>query len=213
MIIALFGAGGHIGRGILNEAVARGHDVIAIVRDPARANIQNPKVKVVAGNVADPASYHAALAGVDAAVASLSGRRDADAGLIPKYASILLDALPAAGVKRFVWVGGAGSLETAPGVSVSSSPQFPKEWLPEANAQAEALKIFRASKADIDWTYISPAALLVDGERGGTYRVGGNQLLADANGVSRITIADYAVAMLDCLDKNEHLRQRISVAY
>jgi len=213
MKIALFGAGGHVGHGILEEALARGHDVIAIVRDPARANIHNPKVKVVAGNVADPASYRSALAGVDAVVASLSGRRDADADLIPKYASILLDTLPAAGVRRFIWVGGAGNLETAPGVTVSSSAQFPKEWLPEANAQAEALKIFRASKADIAWTYISPAALLVDGERSGTYRVGGNQLLADANGVSRITIADYAIAVLDCLDKNEHLRQRISVAY
>lgn len=213
MKIALFGAGGHVGHGILEEALRRGHDVVAIVRDPARANIHGPKVKAIAGDVADPASYRAALAGVDAAVAALSGRRDADAGRIPKYASILLTALPAAGVKRFVWVGGAGNLETAPGVTVSSSPQFPKEWLPEANAQAEALRIFRASNADIDWTYISPADLLVDGERSGTYRIGGDRLLVDANGVSRITVADYAVAVLDCLEKNEHLRQRISVAY
>ena len=213
MKIALFGAGGHVGHGILDEALRRGHDVVALVRDPARANIHDLKVTVVAANVADPASYHAALAGVDTAVAALSGRRDADSGLIPKYASILLDALPAAGVKRFVWVGGAGNLETAPGVTVSSSPQFPKDWLPEANAQAEALKIFRTLKADIDWTYISPAALLIDGERSGTYRVGGDRLLVDANGVSRITIADYAVAVLDCLEQNDHLRQRISVAY
>lgn len=213
MIIALFGAGGHVGHGILDEALARGHEVVAIVRDPARAKIDHPKVKVVAGDVGNPATYAAALHGVDAAIASVSGRRDADAGLIPKYAATLLDALPAAGVKRFVWVGGAGSLETAPGVTVASSPQFPKEWLPEATAQAEALAIFRASKANIDWTYVSPAALLVDGERSGQYRIGGDQLLVDANGNSRITIPDYAIAILDRVEKNDKSHQRITVAY
>jgi putative NADH-flavin reductase len=213
MIIALFGAGGHIGRGILHEAVARGHDVIAIVRDPARANIDNPKVKVVAGDVANPATYAKAVAGADAAVASLSGRRDADAGLVPKYAATLLEALPAAGVKRLVWVGGAGSLETAPGVQVADDPNFPAAWKPEAKAQADALDVFRKSKANIDWTYISPAALIEDGERSGQYRIGGDQLLVDANGKSRITIPDYAAAVLDRLEKDDKPRQRITVAY
>ncbi len=213
MIIALFGAGGHIGRGILNEALARGHDVIAVVRDPARANIDNPKVKVIAGDVANPATYAKAIAGADAAVASLSGRRDADAGLVPKYAATLLDALPAAGVKRFVWVGGAGSLETAPGVRVADDPNFPAAWKPEAKAQADALDVFRASKANIDWTYISPAALIEDGERSGAYRIGGEQLLVDAHGKSRITVPDYAAAVLDRLEKGDKPRQRITVAY
>lgn len=213
MIIALFGAGGHIGRGILDEALARGHDVVAIVRDPARAKIDNPNVKVVAGDVGNPASYRGALEGADAAIASLSGRRDADASRIPKYASILLEALPAAGVKRFVWVGGAGSLEAAPGVKVADDPNFPAAWKPEAQAQAEALALFRASNADIDWTYISPAALIEDGKRSGEYRVGGDKLLVDANGISRITIADYAVAVLDRIENNDKLRQRITVAY
>ena len=226
MIIALFGAGGHIGRGILHEAVARGHDVIAIVRDPARANIDNPKVKVVAGDVANPATYANAIAGADAAIASLSGRRgadaaiaslsgrrDADAGLVPKYAAILLEALPAAGVKRLIWVGGAGSLETAPGVQVADDPNFPAAWKPEAKAQADALDVFRKSKANIDWTYISPAALIEDGERSGQYRIGGDQLLIDANGTSRITIPDYAAAVLDRLEKGDKPHQRITVAY
>lgn len=213
MIIALFGAGGHIGRGILDEAVARGHDVIAVVRDPTRANIDNPKVKVVAGDVAEPATYRAAIAGADAAIASLSGRRDADASRIPTYAAILLDALPAAGVKRFAWVGGAGSLETAPGVKVADDPNFPAAWKPEATAQADALDRFRQSKADIDWTYLSPAALIEDGARSGRYRIGGEQLLVDANGTSRITVADYAVAVLDRIEKGDKPRQRITVAY
>ena len=213
MNIAIFGAGGHVGHGILEEALARGHGVVAVVRDPARANIHDPRVKVVTGDAGNPASYGAALNGVDAVIASLSGRRDADASRIPQYAASLLGALPTMGVKRLVWIGGAGSLETAPGVTVSSSSQFPKDWLPEANAQAEALKIFRHTKADIDWTYVSPAALLVDGERSGKYRIGGNQLLVDANGTSRITIPDYAAAVLDRVEKDDKPRQRISVAY
>jgi putative NADH-flavin reductase len=213
MNIALFGAGGHIGHAILEEALARGHHVIAIVRDASRTKIDRPNVRIVEGDVGNPASYVAALKGVDAAIASLSGRRDADANRIPQYAATLLDALAAAGVKRFVWVGGAGSLETAPGVRVVDNPNFPAAWKPEALAQGEALKIFRASKADIDWTYISPAALIEDGERSGKYRLGGDQLLVDADGKSRISVADYAVAVLDRLEKDDKPRQRITVAY
>ena len=213
MIIALFGAGGHIGRGILDEALARGHEVVAVVRDPARTQIDHPKVKIVAGDVGNPASYRDAIRGAEAAIASLSARRDADAALVPKYAASLLDVLPAAGVKRFVWVGGAGSLETAPGVKVIDDPNFPAAWKPEALAQAQALEIFRASKAGLDWTYVSPAALIEDGERSGKYRIGGEQLLVDANGKSRITVADYAIAVLDRVEQNDKPRRRVTVAY
>lgn len=213
MIIALFGAGGHIGRGILDEALARGHEVVAVVRDLARTQIDHPKVKIVAGDVGNPASYRDAIRGAEAAIASLSARRDADAALVPKYAASLLDVLPAAGVKRFVWVGGAGSLETAPGVKVIDDPNFPAAWKPEALAQAQALEIFRASKAGLDWTYVSPAALIEDGERSGKYRIGGEQLLVDANGKSRITVADYAIAVLDRVEQNDKPRRRVTVAY
>lgn len=118
-----------------------------------------------------------------------------------------------AGVKRLLWVGGAGSLETAPGVKVIDDPGFPVAWKPEAEAQAEALDVFRASQAEVEWTYISPAALIEDGERRGSYRIGGDRLLVDANGVSRIGVADYAVALLDRLEQHDALRQRITVAY
>jgi len=213
MKIALFGAGGHIGRGILDEAVARGHEVVAVVRDPARAQINSPKVKVVAGDAADPATYSEAIRGVDAAIASLSARRDQDFSSVARNAGILLDTLAKAGVKRFAWVGGAGTLEVAPGVRVIDDPNFPAAWKPEAQAQGEALAVFRASKADVDWIYVSPAALIEDGERSGKYRIGGEQLLVDANGKSRITVPDYAVAVLDRIEKNDKPRQRITVAY
>lgn len=212
MKIVLFGATGHIGQGILNEALQRGHTVTAVVRDPARLNVSNPRLNVLVGDVSKPATYAAALQGVDAAIASISARRDGDFASVAKSAEVLLDALPKAGVKRLAWVGGAGTLQVAPGVRVIDDSHFPAAWKPEAEAQGEALDVFRASKADIDWIYISPAAMVEDGARSGNYRVGGEQLLVDASGKSHITVADYAVAMLDRVEKNDKPRQRISVA-
>lgn len=213
MKLVLFGATGHVGHAILEEALARGHDVTAIVRDAARLIKQHEKLRVVVGNVAPSSSWLASAKGADAVIASLSARRDGDNDTIPHAAKTLLDTLPGAGVKRLLWVGGAASLETAPGVRVIDDPHFPAAWKPEAEAQIRALDVFRASKADIDWTYISPAALLEDGARTGTYRVGHDTLLTDASGTSRISVPDYAVALLDRLDKHDALRQRITVAY
>ena len=213
MKIALFGATGHLGQSILNEALSRGHDIVAVVRDPSRLVQRNDKLKVVTGDVAQPASWLDAVRGADAVVASLSARRDGNPDSVPANAGVLLDNLPKVGVKRLLWVGGAGSLEVAPGVKVIDDPHFPEAWKPEAKAQGKALDVFRATMADVDWTYISPAALLEDGERTGKYRVGGDRLLVDGNGVSRITVPDYAVALLDRIEKHDALRQRITVAY
>jgi len=213
MKIALFGATGHVGHAILDEALSRGYDVTAIVRDPARLTHKDAHLKVVTGDVSRPDTWLDAVRGSDAVIASLSARRDGTPDSIPANAATLLDNLPRAGVKRFVWVGGAGSLETAPGVRVVDDPHFPDAWKSEANAQAKALDVFRHSKANVDWTYISPAALLEDGPRTGKYRIGGDQLLVDTNGKSHISIADYALALIDRVAKNDALKQRITVAY
>ncbi|HEX7732679.1 MAG TPA: NAD(P)-dependent oxidoreductase [Rhodanobacter sp.] len=213
MHIALFGATGHIGHAVLTEALARGHDVTAVVRDPARLDMRHDKLRIATGDVADPQGWLAAVRGSDAVVASLSARRDGNPDSLPGNARILLDQLPAAGVPRLVWVGGAGSLETAPGVRVLDDPNFPAAWKPEAEAQGRALEAFRASASPLAWTYVSPAALIEDGERTGRYRIGGDQLLTDADGVSRISVADYAAALLDRVEKGDAPRRRITVAY
>jgi uncharacterized protein len=213
MKLVLFGATGHLGHAILEEALARGHDVTAIVRDAGRLETRNEKLHVLVGDIARPDSWLAAANRADAVIASLSGRRDGNVESIPNAAKTLLDTLPQAGVKRLLWVGGAGSLEIAPGIRVIDDPHFPAEWKPEAEAQARTLDIFRASKADIDWTFISPAALIEDGARTGSYRMGGDKLLTDPQGVSRITVPDYAIALLDRLDKHDALRQRVTFAY
>jgi uncharacterized protein len=213
MKLVLFGATGHIGHAILDEALARGHQVTAVVREASRLSKQHERLHVVVGDLVEPASWRDAAKGADAAIASVSARRNGHGETLPNAAKTLLEALPGAGVKRLLWVGGAGSLETAPGVRVIDDPHFPAAWKPEAQAQARALDVFRASKADIDWTYVSPAAMIEDGERTGHYRVGGEQLLTDASGNSHISVADYAIALLDRLDQHDALRQRITVAY
>lgn len=213
MKVILFGVTGHIGHGILEEALARGYDVTAIVRDASRLKQQHDRLHVVAGSVEQTALWLPYAKHADAVIASLSARRDGNMDLIPAAAQTLLETLSGTQLKRLLWVGGAGSLEVAPGVKVIDDPHFPAAWKPEAEAQARALDVFRASKTDADWTYISPAALIEDGERSGKYRVGGEQLLVDDKGISRITVSDYASALLDQLDHTDVFRKRITVAY
>jgi hypothetical protein len=212
MKIALFGATGQVGQLILDEALARGHDVVAVVRDAARLARRDPRLQVIVGEAADSTAWLDAVRGADAAVASLSGRRDGAPDSVPANATALLRHLPEAGVPRLLWVGGAGSLEAAPGVRVLDDPHFPAAWKPEAEAQARTLELFRASRG-IDWTYVSPAALLEPGERRGHYRIGGDQLLTDAQGESRISVPDFAAALLDRVEKNDAPNRRITFAY
>jgi putative NADH-flavin reductase len=213
MKIALFGATGHVGHAILDEALSRGHEVTAIVRDPARLSHHDAHLKLVVGDVTRPQSWQDAVGGADVVIASLSARRDGTPDSIPANATTLLEHLPQTGVKRLLWVGGAASLETAPGVRVIDDPHFPDAWKAEALGQVRALDVFRASKTDLEWTYISPPGMLEDGARTGTYRVGGDQLLVDVHGKSHISISDFAMALLDRAEKNDARRQRITLAY
>lgn len=211
MKIVLFGATGNIGNVILDEALNRGHHVVAVVRDPAKLATRHAALTVVQGDVAQPTSYAGALPGAEAAIASLNDH--ADPANVPRQATLLLEELSAGAVRRLVWVGGAGSLETAPGMRVIDDPAFPEAWKAAANAQIDALEVFRASKAPIDWTYISPAAEIAPGERKGSFRVGGEQLLVDAQGHSRISIADFAIGVVDRLEKGDAVKKRITLAY
>ena len=213
MKIVLFGATGSIGSRILDEALQRGHEVIAIVRDPSKLATTNPKLRAVSGNITDTNSYLPALQGADAVVVSVSPRGNTSGADLVALANDLLAKLPAAGVKRLFWVGGAGSLEVAPGVRAVDTAGFPAEYRAEALALGEVLDVLRASDTDIDWTFISPSFVIAPGERTGQYRLGGDQPLFDAQGDSRISNEDYAVALLDRIEKNDAPRKRITVGY
>ncbi|ASF15726.1 NAD(P)-dependent oxidoreductase [Shewanella xiamenensis] len=210
MKIAVLGASGWIGGTILNEALSRGHDVVALVRDPSKLGETAAEVRSV--DLTQPLTAET-FAGVDVLIASVGGRAEQNHGLVAKTVNNLLAVLPQAKVPRLLWVGGAGSLEVAPGVTLVSSPDFPPAYKDEALAQGEALKAFRAANTTVNWTFVSPAAEIYPGASEGSYRLGGDSFFTDANGRSRISVSDYAKAMLDEAEKAAHPNQRISVAY
>jgi uncharacterized protein len=150
----------------------------------------------------------------DAVVAAIGPKPGAavPAGAFSGPAHGLIEGLRKAGVRRLLVLGGAGSLEVAPGQRVVDAPDFPDAWKPNALGQAEAFDIYR-TVGDLDWTYVSPAAIIQPGERTGTFRIGGDQLLVDAAGESRISIPDYAAGLVDELENGDAIRRRITVAY
>ncbi len=211
MKIALFGASGTIGQRIAQEALRRGHQVTAIVRDPAGVQISDPQLTVTQGNVLDPANVAQVAAGHDVVVSAISPRGQS-LQAVPDAAHSLLDGVKRAGVKRLVIVGGVGSLEVAPGLRLADTPDFPAAWKGIAQAHHEALDVYRQN-SDVDWAYASSAAFIAPGERTGTYRLGTDQLVTDEKGESRISAEDFAVALLDEIEQPRFSRQRFTAAY
>lgn len=212
MKLAIFGATGSIGSRILDEALARGHDVVAIVRDPARL-APRERLAVATGDITAPDGYAAAIEGVDAVVVSVSPRGTTSGEQLVALANDLLANLPGLGVKRLCWVGGAGSLEVAPGLRAVDTPDFPADYKAEALALGAVLDVLRASETAVDWTFISPPFAIAPGERTGRYRLGKDAPLFDEAGNSHISNEDYAVALLDRLEQRDAPRQRITVGY
>ncbi|MEJ6005700.1 NAD(P)-dependent oxidoreductase [Paucibacter sp. AS339] len=212
MKIALIGATGFIGSQLLQEAVQRGHQVTALVQHPEKVPAL-PGVQAQAMNVQDTAALTQALRGHDVVISAFSGHAQADVlGYFMQGFQSILSAAKAAAAPRLLVVGGAGSLEVAPGVNLLDTPQFPAEWKASADGARQALRLLQA-EPELEWTLLSPAAMLAPGERTGVFRLGGDQLMTDAEGQSRISVADYAVAMLDEMERPAHRRQRFSVAY
>lgn len=214
MKVLLFGASGHIGRAIAQELLSREHSVTGVTRRGAVDGPEHERFTAVAGDATDPATVAALAVGHDA-VASAVGPaigRENDRDIIVGTARALIEGLRRAGVARLVTIGGAGSLEVAPGKRVLDDPKFPAMWRANAEAQSEALTLYREVE-DLDWTYVSPAANIGEGERTGAFRVGGDRLLTDERGKSGISYADYAVAFVDELERAAAVRRRMTVAY
>ncbi|MFG2245578.1 NAD(P)-dependent oxidoreductase [Spirillospora sp. NPDC048823] len=207
MRILLIGATGMIGRRVADEARRRGHEVTGVTRSGNEGTAR--------AEARDTEAIAALAKGHDAAVLSVPPPRDGSETTGPLLATTrgVLDGLRRADVRRLIVVGGAGSLEIAPGVRLVDTPGFPAEYESEALAAAEQLGVIRAEAGDLDWTYISPAAVIEPGERTGEFRLGGDRFLSDADGNSAISAEDYAIALVDELEKNNAVRQRITVAY
>jgi putative NADH-flavin reductase len=208
MKIALFGARGTLGSRIAAEAERRGHRVTAVLRDTATAPAGATATR---GDALDAASVARAVAGHDAVVSAIGLGPGSPPTLLSDAARALVDGLRAASVRRLVVVGGAGSLEIRPGLQVVDAPDFPAAWKPAALAHRDSLAVYR--DAQLDWTYVSPPAFIAPGERTGRYRVGFDTLLTDERGESRISAEDYAIAIVDELERGAHPKKRITVAY
>jgi putative NADH-flavin reductase len=200
--IALIGASGNVGSRLLKELTARGHQVTAIARDPARIPAQ-PGVTPVRGDVKDGAGLSALLKGHDAVISTVR--------FLDTDPAALIDAVRASGVKRYLVVGGAASLLVAPGKRLLDDPGFPEAYKPEASAGV-AFKEALQRVADLDWTFLSPPAVFVPGERTGRFRTGKDDLLVGEQG-STISFEDYAVAMVDEIEQPKHVRERFTVGY
>ncbi|MGW3628969.1 NAD(P)-dependent oxidoreductase [Streptomyces sp. NPDC005122] len=211
MKLVLFGATGMVGSRIATEALERGHRVLAVSRS-GRSPV--PGVTATAADAADAAKVSELTAGADAVASACVPPRDSTDLTGPFLAlnHALVDGTRAAGVARLVVVGGAGSLEVAPGQELCDQPGFPETVLAEAFAHRDALTYYRTVD-DLDWTYVSPAAEIAPGRRTGRFRTGGDRMLTDDQGNSRISAEDYAVAFVDELETPTHPRARMSVAY
>lgn len=201
--IAIIGATGRAGSQLLEEALRRGHNVTAIARD-TQALASRTDVVSKSVDVTDAAALQAAVAGHDVVISA------AHFSTIP--AKAIIEPVKKAGVKRLLVVGGAGSLLTPDGKKVIDSPNFPEEYKAEASAGGVYLDTLRL-EPDLDWTFLSPSALFVEGERTGAFRLGKDHLLVSNEGKSWITFADYAIAMIDEVEKPAHSRQRFTVGY
>lgn len=203
MKIALIGATGFIGSRLLAELTSRGHQVTAIVRNPEKVP-QGAGITAKKGDVYDKDGLAALLAGHDAVISAVHFSASDPA--------TLLAAVKQSGVARYLVVGGAGSLEVAPGVKLFDTKEFPALYLDEARKGGAYLDLLKG-EGDLDWTFLSPSALIEPGERTGKFRLGKDQLLVDDNGQSRISAEDYAIALVDELEKPAHSRQRFTVGY
>jgi putative NADH-flavin reductase len=208
MKVVLYGASGMIGSRILRELASRGHEVTAVVRNPDKVTAEG--VTVVKGDVTGADSVAATAQGAEAAITAYAPPQT-EVQAVVEAARSLLAGLTTAGVKRVLVVGGAGSLEVAPGLQLVDAPNFPEAWKGIALAHRDVLPILEASK--LDWSYLSPAALIQPGERTGKFRLGGKQLVTDEKGESRISAEDYAVALVDELESPKHVRQQFTLAY
>ena len=210
MKVALYGATGNSGSRILKELVSRGHQVIAIVRNPAKLPQPAPGVVIKQDDLSDSKKIAAAVNGAEAVISAYAPPQD-DVDAIVGVTQRQVEALNHGSKVRLIVVGGAGGLNVAPGVTLIDSGYLPEPFLPIAKAHHKALNVLRAST--IDWTYLAPAAYFEPGTRTGKFRLGTDELIANEQQESRISMEDYAIALVDELEKPKHRRQRFSIGY
>lgn len=203
MNIAVIGITGRVGSRIAAELLQRGHAVTGIARDVSKTAAREG-LSLKRGDANNVALLTPLLVSHYAVISALH--------FVGTNPETLMNAVKKAGVKRFLVVGGAGSLEVAPGRMLKDTPEFPAAWKPEAEAGARFLDVLKREQA-LDWAFLSPSAEFAPGERTGKFRLGDDRLLMDATGKSHISMEDFAIAMVDELERPTHHRRRFTVGY
>jgi len=213
--IALIGASGFIGSAILKESLERGHTVTAIVRHPEKIKFNNPNLKIVAGDVLAQDSVSELVQGVDVVISAYNPgwtNPAISADTTTAYKSIV-GGVKKADIPRLLIVGGAGSLLISPDKKVMDTGVIPESYLPAIKSLAEVLYGLQKDEKDLDWVFFSPAGNITPGKKTGIFRLGKDHLIVDEKGESNISVEDYAVAMLDEVEKPQHHRVRFTIGY
>jgi len=211
MKIALIGASGFIGSAIRKEALSRGHQVTALVSNPAKIPAER-NLFVQKSDALDTAQLATQLKGHDVVISAFSGHANADVfGYYMGGIRSIVQAVRNATIPRLLLVGGAGSLEIEPGVQLLDTPSFPAEWKATAEGARAALQLLRGVTY-LDWTVLSPPPMIHPGVRSGKYRTARDQVIAGANGPADISLEDLAVAMVDEAESAAHRQQRFTAA-
>jgi uncharacterized protein len=217
MNVALIGASGFVGTALLNELLERGHHVTALTRDTANIKKQHSNLTVVKAIVTDPNDLTEKVKSHDAVISAFNAGWT-NPNLYDDFlngAKAIQEGVKRSGVKRFIFVGGAGSLYAAENLQFVDTPEFPEQIKPGATAARDYLNILKAEK-DLDWTFLSPALEMhqgTSGERKGAYRKGLETPVFDESGRSVASVEDTALAIVDELENPQHIRERFTVAY
>ncbi|KAA6439180.1 NAD(P)-dependent oxidoreductase [Dyadobacter flavalbus] len=217
MKIALIGATGFVGSKVLEELVSRGHHVTAIARNPEKITLESDLITPRPANILNPSEVSEAVAGNDAVISAFNpGWTNPNIynDSIEGYKSIQ-EGVKQSGIKRLLVVGGAGSLEVAPGVQLVDTPDFPAEYKAGASAARDYLNIIKTEN-ELDWTFLSPAIEMhpgTSGVRKGVYRTGLDNPVFNEKGRSIISAEDLAVAIADEIEQSNFVKKRFTAAY
>lgn len=216
--VVLIGASGYVGKSILNELLERGHHVTAVVRNSGKITLNHPELEVIGADVENVAALADICRGKDAVISAYNpgwSNPHIYEDTLRVY-PLIVKAVKEAGVKRLLIVGGAGSLFVKPGVRLVDSGLLPAEWVPGSKSLAMFYLDTLTKEKELDWVFFSPAGNLgnlTNGERTGKFRLGKDDLIVDAKGNSFISVEDYAMAMVDELEQENHHRERFTIGY
>ena len=213
MKITVFGAAGNVGSRIIQEALTRGHEVTAVIRNSSRTHELPKGVKVAIGDASKPQDIQALSNNQDLVITATRPQPGQEHQLL-EVTHAFMEALKNTPT-RLLLVGGAGGLEVpnSNGLLVVDDPQFvPLAWRDIAMACTDQLNICRNSE-EVNWTYLSPAANLAPGKRTNQFRLGLDELILDEQGASNISMEDLAVAMMDEAEQPNHQQKRFTLGY